>query len=82
MRVTKKNLEDRIDNINIKLTEIKLSLEGRYGYFAIDLKNKYTGSCIETLKTGCTKKEIGIFLKGFSEALFLAKADKFRRENK
>ena len=47
MRVTKKNLEDRIDNINMKLTEVKLSLEGRYGYFAIDLKNKHTESCID-----------------------------------
>ena len=82
MRVTKKNLEDRIDNINMKLTEVKLSLEGRYGYFAIDLKNKHTESCIDILKTGCTKKEIGIFLKGFSDALFLAKADKYLREEK
>ena len=78
MRVTKRNLEDRIENINCELLDVKLELGGRYGYFAVDVFCKYKHHMIETLKTG-SKKECGIYLKGFSNAL---NHKKYLREEK
>ena len=63
MRYTKKDIQWRIDRLNamMKNHSIKINLEGRYGYSAIDLY-RLNGDCVGTVTTGKTKNQIVEFL--------------------
>ena len=66
--MTSRHLEHICDRINDELVDYELRIQGRYGYFGLDLYNKTKESLTKTLITG-TKKTLGIYLLGFEESV-------------
>ena len=79
-RVTLKELERLEEDVNRLLDNIKVQVEGRYGYYALDycLTSNYDPTFKRcrlvsgTLVTG-SKREVAEFLKGLRELLLREK---------
>lgn len=71
-RTTTEDIKENLRYINRIIAEgnIKIELEGRYGYNAIDLYD-LDDNMQRTLKTGMSKKEVKLFLDGLSSGIDL-----------
>lgn len=71
-RTSSEDIKEYLNYINrvIKEGNIKIGLEGRYGYWAIDLYD-LNDNIQRTLKTGMSKKEVKLFLDGLSSGIDL-----------
>lgn len=69
-KVSMREIELWVDRINKILLESNMQIEvgHRYDYYAIDLADSY-GNTQRTLKTGLSKKEVGLWLDGFEDAV-------------
>jgi len=72
MRYTKQDVEWRLKHINAMLEKhnIKIALEGRYGYSALDLYRN-NGDCLGTVTTGKTKTQIAEHLDAMLQGIKL-----------
>ena len=72
-RITKADLAERQDNLNRRMAHLRsryrYTIEGRYGYTAIDRVRAEDGAMVQTVRTGMTKSEAGDFLHAMMVAL-------------
>jgi len=80
-RVTREELERLEEDVNRLLDNIKVQVEGRYGYYALDycLTSNYDPTFKRcrlvdgTLVTGLSKRELAEVLRGLRELLLREK---------
>ena len=77
-RISIEDIERTLSTLNANLVDVKLVLERRYNYFAIEIYDKYSNRLKDTLVTG-SKRYVYAFVGGMNKMNEFAQF--IRREN-